>query len=298
MQRLLDHAIRQRRDAQCPRSALRLGDIHPAPGVRHVLPRQQFGLDRRPVLLEVVVELGDTDAIDAGSTFVLDHPLIGEFQVVAFAHGVQQPACPLPLRFGPRPGRHVSLGAAQSPLGVLPRFLLAGIRLPRIFCLHRLSVWSRRLLAAFNVRPFSSYGHLLWPLLTSAWASRHLSMSVARRFPSAPLQISPGMTHPPSRLCLSDIRHGVPYKFRASQIFACSPRRAASYPLPVRQASALPSASSRFPVAQNTLAVQLTLPLVGRVEDFHLQVSAPCRAHKEKKRRRGGAFPTATAYEA
>jgi hypothetical protein len=32
-------------------------------------------------------------------------------------------------------------------------------------------------------------------------------------------------------------------------------------------------------LAQNTLAVQLTLPLVGRVEDFHLQVSAPCRAH-------------------
>ncbi|KAA0087686.1 hypothetical protein CIW54_13130 [Paraburkholderia sp. T12-10] len=27
----------------------------------------------------------------------------------------------------------------------------------------------------------------------------------------------------------------------------------------------------------------LTLPLAGCVEDFHLQVSAPCRAHKEKK---------------
>src|SRR3989338_6586403 len=107
-------------------------------------------------------------------------------------------------------------------------------------------------------------------------------MSVARRFTSAPMQISPGMTHPPSRLCLSDLRHGVPYKFRALQILACSPRRAASYPLPVRQASVLPSASSRFPVARNTLAVRLTLPLAGRVEDFHLQVSAPCRAHQKK----------------
>ncbi len=107
-------------------------------------------------------------------------------------------------------------------------------------------------------------------------------MPVARRFPSAPLQISPGMTHPPSRLCPSYIRHGVPYTFRASQILACSPRRAASYPLPVRQTSALPSASSRFPVAQNTLAVRLTLPLVGRVENSHLQVSAPCRAHQKK----------------
>ena len=71
-------------------------------------------------------------------------------------------------------------------------------------------------------------------------------------------------------------------KFRALMIRATSPRYAASYPLPVRQASALPSASSRFAVARDTLAVQLTLPLVGRVEDLHLQVSAPCRAHTQK----------------
>jgi hypothetical protein len=31
------------------------------------------------------------------------------------------------------------------------------------------------------------------------------------------------------------------------------------------------------------IAVQLTLPLAGCVEDFHLQVSAPCRAHAEKE---------------
>jgi hypothetical protein len=53
------------------------------------------------------------------------------------------------------------------------------------------------------------------------------------------------------------------------------------YPLPVRQASALPSASSGFAVTRDTLAVRLTLPHAGRVEDFHLQVSAPCRAHKK-----------------
>ena len=69
-------------------------------------------------------------------------------------------------------------------------------------------------------------------------------------------------------------------------IIATSPHNVASYPLPVRQASALPSASSRFAVTRDTLAVQLTLPLVGRVEDFHLQVSAPCRAHNKK-----GLFP-------
>jgi len=54
------------------------------------------------------------------------------------------------------------------------------------------------------------------------------------------------------------------------------------YPLPVRQASALPTASSGFPVTRDTLAAQLTLPLAGWVEDFHLQVTAPCRAHHKK----------------
>jgi len=96
------------------------------------------------------------------------------------------------------------------------------------------------------------------------------------------MQISPGMTHLPSRLCLSDLRRSVPYKFRALMIWDISPRYVASYPLPVRQTSALPSASFRFAVAHDTLAVRLTLPLVGRVEDFHLQVSAPCRAHPRK----------------
>jgi len=66
-------------------------------------------------------------------------------------------------------------------------------------------------------------------------------------------------------------------------IIAISPHYAASYPLPVRQANALPQASFRFAVTRDTLAVQLALPLVGRAEDFHLQVSAPCRAHNKKR---------------
>src|SRR5215469_15451534 len=97
------------------------------------------------------------------------------------------------------------------------------------------------------------------------------------------MQISPGIAHPPSHLCLSDLRRSVPCKYWALVIWDTSPRYAASYPLPVRQASALPSASSRFAVAHDTLAVQLTLPLAGWVEDFHLQVSAPCRAHPKKR---------------
>src|SRR5699024_7403084 len=58
----------------------------------------------------------------------------------------------------------------------------------------------------------------------------------------------------------------------------------ASNAIPVRQASALPSASFRFHLTMNTLAVQLAVPLAGPAEDFHLQVSAPCRAHKKRAR--------------
>src|SRR5690606_27337419 len=58
------------------------------------------------------------------------------------------------------------------------------------------------------------------------------------------------------------------------------PRRL--YPLRVPRTSALPAASFRSHLAMDTLAVRLTLPLVGHVENFHLQVSAPCRAHRSE----------------
>ena len=72
----------------------------------------------------------------------------------------------------------------------------------------------------------------------------------------------------------------------------------ASYAISVRQASDLLSASFRFHLAVNTLAVQLVIPLTGLTEDFHLQVIppappvqeqrlsrryAPCPAHHIKK---------------
>ena len=61
-----------------------------------------------------------------------------------------------------------------------------------------------------------------------------------------------------------------------------SPRPAASYAVSVRRASVLPAASFRFHLAVDTLAVRLAVPLAGSAEDFHLQVSAPCRAHKKE----------------
>jgi hypothetical protein len=69
------------------------------------------------------------------------------------------------------------------------------------------------------------------------------------------------------------------------------------YPLAVRQSSALPTASSGFHLTVDTLAVQLTLPLAGCVEDLHLLVNAPYRAHQGKSPTliEGGAFIVPTA---
>ena len=70
-----------------------------------------------------------------------------------------------------------------------------------------------------------------------------------------------------------------PYRFRTLKIIALSSRLHASYTVSVRRASALPAASFRSHLAMDTLAVRLTIPPVGLVEDFHLLVRAPCRAH-------------------
>jgi hypothetical protein len=73
------------------------------------------------------------------------------------------------------------------------------------------------------------------------------------------------------------------------KIFAFSSSLAASYAVSVRQASVLPAASSGFHLAMDTLAVRLTIPPAGFVRDFHPQMSAPCRAHKEKVEESGTA---------
>ena len=79
----------------------------------------------------------------------------------------------------------------------------------------------------------------------------------------------------------------------------------ASYAISVRQASDLLSASFRFHLAVNTLAVQLVIPLTGLTEDSHLPVIlsappaqeqrpsrryAPCLAHYVKAERMLGFF--------
>src|SRR5258708_27867279 len=99
----------------------------------------------------------------------------------------------------------------------------------------------------------------------------------------AKLQISPGNAHPPSRLCPPHLRPSFTYRYRTLKSFAFSSSLHASYAISVRRTSALPAASFRFHLAMDTLAVQLTIPPVGFVGDFHSQVTAPCRAHKLKR---------------
>ena len=107
-------------------------------------------------------------------------------------------------------------------------------------------------------------------------------------------QTSPGNAHPPSRLCPPHIRPCFPYRYWTLKICAFSSSTPASYAISVRRASALPAASFRSHLTVDTLAVRLTIPPVGFVENFHLQVGAPCRAHtkKESGSPRSLSFPT------
>src|SRR5712691_4549198 len=102
----------------------------------------------------------------------------------------------------------------------------------------------------------------------------------------AKLQTSPGNALSPSRLCPPHLRTSFPYRYWTLKIIASSSSLHASYAISVRRASALPAASFRFHLTMDTLAVRLTIPPVGFVGDFHSLVSAPCRAHSEKRRLR------------
>src|SRR5262249_29592773 len=90
----------------------------------------------------------------------------------------------------------------------------------------------------------------------------------------------------PSLLSPPHLQSNFPYKYWTLKICAFSSSLTASYVISVRRASALPAASFRFLLAMDTLAVRLTIPLVGFVGDFHSLVRAPCRAHTKIARQR------------
>ncbi len=102
---------------------------------------------------------------------------------------------------------------------------------------------------------------LLCPLLTSERASRRLAAPVAS--PPAHNQISPGIAHPLSRLCLSDLRCIVPDKYRASTISAVCPQCNAS--------SASCTSGQRF-------AIRLPSDSQSPAKPLPSANSSPCRA--------------------
>ena len=120
---------------------------------------------------------------------------------------------------------------------------------------------------------------LLCPLLTSANPSRHLSITVVRdRLADLPGYCALTFTLMPAAYTLK-----LSVQVSDFEDIGLLIQLARLYAISVRQASALPAASFRFHLAMDTLAVRLTIPPVGLVEDFHLQVRAPCRAHPYKK---------------
>ncbi len=105
------------------------------------------------------------------------------------------------------------------------------------------------------------------------------------RQPTRPRELwnfSPRQDHRPPRvirvtfpLMLAAYTSTVSYKYRALKILAFSPIVTASWEIRVRRASSLPSASFRFHLAVDTLAVRLIVPLVGPTADLHRQVIRP-----------------------
>src|SRR5262249_12103477 len=83
-------------------------------------------------------------------------------------------------------------------------------------------------------------------------------------------------------ICLPYLRQSFPCRYWTLKSVAFSSSFAASYTVSIRQASVLPATSSGFHLAMDTLAARLTIPSAGFVEDFHLQMNAPCRAHNTK----------------
>ncbi len=119
---------------------------------------------------------------------------------------------------------------------------------------------------------------LLWPLLTSATASENLSIPVALRHVGRSPRVL--RTHLPAyarRIYVTAFRTciGLSISWPADPTVpplsaSCSSRqRFASGFLPT-------------PGRPGNRCLRLTLAHVGCVEDFHLPMSVPCRAHKEK----------------
>src|SRR5688572_16451717 len=131
------------------------------------------------------------------------------------------------------------------------------------------------------VRPFVAT-RLLRPLLTSDSASADLSICVAQRHAvRSPRVLRTDLHAYARRIYVTAFR---------TRIGLCIfwPAHPAVPPLSASCSSRQRFASGflRTPSRPRNPRLPLTLPRVGCVEDFHLQVGAPCRAHQKKAARR------------
>ena len=149
-----------------------------------------------------------------------------------------------------------------------------------IALLHLRSYRNSGFPSMLNVRAFSPVEELTMP---SADSCSPIPRPHDPSSTKADEQASPGNAHLLSRLYPPHIRPYLPCRYRTLKIFASSSGTTASYAIPVRRTSDLPTASFRFRLAANTLAVRLTVPPAGPVEDFYLQEGSPCRARIKKR---------------
>ena len=147
------------------------------------------------------------------------------------------------------------------------------------FCLFSV-IEIRAPLLALSFGPSARSSSLLCPLLTSARPSSRLPTGFAFwRSSRSPRVMHTHFHAYTCRIYDHDFRTGSDFEGSCLLI-----RHDRLYALPVRQVSVLRSASFRLRLATDALAVRLTVPPVGPVEDFHLPVRAPCRAHKKNGR--------------
>ena len=276
MKCLLDQAIQRTRNAQDAYPALQLRYLHLAHRSRHVFTRQQSLLYPRPVRLQPGLQLQNRKPIDSRRSFVFHHPLVGAHHVAAFQRSFQKSLRCFRFRFST--SRRTSLRTNHGPRQAPPVYLRAGLTCVS-FCFSD----SHRVLLSYSrvsrLALHSARAELLWPLLTSGGSSPHLAMTVALRQTTRSPRVL--RTHLHAYLCRIYAATSVQVSGFAS-IGLLTPLRRL-YPLAVRQSSALPAASSGSHLTMGTLAVRLTLPLAGCVEDLHLLVSAPCRAQSGRR---------------
>src|SRR5437764_3028299 len=275
MQRLLDHPVQHRRDAErpCPTAGLR--DLHPSHRLRFVRPAQQLLPDARPVLAAVFAERFDVHAVDPRGTAVRHHPRVRRLHVLAAQHFVDETPSPVP-------------GDYSASCRACLTLLLRSLGGSAAYLSGRLRHCSPRSCVSFTPRTHrSGSAPPVWPFAAVRAATMASADSSLRPGPTAhcrtsPFQtwgeVSPGIARDFRSIHPSHLRRHVPDDFGLRATLLPRPRVVASYALRVPRARALPAASFPPRLAAKRLPFGFRFPSSRSVEAFLLPVSAPCRA--------------------